>query len=382
LRETRVHYYWQKDFDPPFRTGVSLHSHTFHSRESLDFIGRATANTPWLSGAIRKQQAKYRSLKGRDLDLKRAWWTPPLSPRQAYDLERAQIENHLGMHGLVSISDHDNIDAASSLHVLEQMRDCPISIEWTVPFRQTFFHIGIHNLPEDEATSVTAAMNAFTGAPDESRIAGLLDWFGQARESLVVMNHPMWDENHIGAAAHAECVDAFLALFLPFIHAFEFNGLRPMAENKLAAKLAARFCLPVVSGGDRHGKEPNACVNLTNAGTFAEFAAEVRCEGWSDVLLLPQYREPLKLRILENMAYILEDDPGHAMGWTQWSDRVFYLTDEGVVKSLNELWGSRFPRVVNRFVGLMQFAKYRGVKSALRAAWNEGHDFAMEPFGD
>jgi hypothetical protein len=51
----------------------------------------------------------------------------------------------------------------------------------------------------------------------------------------------------------------------------------------------------------RHGLEPNACVNLTNAGTFAEFAEEVRNDQWSDALFLPQYREPFRLRILENL---------------------------------------------------------------------------------
>ena len=97
-------------------------------RNPLDFIDRATASTPWLSGAIRKQKAQYRATKGRELDLKRAWWTPPLSAKQAWDLETSQIENTLGMDALVSISDHDNIHAGINLHALDQMRDCPISI--------------------------------------------------------------------------------------------------------------------------------------------------------------------------------------------------------------------------------------------------------------
>jgi hypothetical protein len=382
LKESRVHYYWQQDSLPPFRTGVSLHSHTLHSRESLDFIGRATAHTPWLSGAIRKQQAKYRALKGRELDLKRAWWTPPLSARQALQLEKTQIERVLAMEALVSITDHDNIEAGTHLRILEETRDCPISIEWTVPFRRTFFHVGVHNLPAETAKEMTLAMNEFTATPDELRIGPLLEWLGSARDSLVVLNHPAWDENHIGEAAHAECVSEFLESFRPFIHALELNGLRPWSENRKAVQLAARFGLPAVSGGDRHGREPNACVNLTNASSFAEFAAEVRCDGWSDVLLLAHYREPLKMRIVENMCAILEDDPNHALGWVRWSDRVFYLTDEGIEKSLNELWGRKFPAVVNRFVSLMQLAKHRRVKSALRLAlggrrWNEQQEFAF-----
>ncbi len=33
---------------------------------------------------------------------------------------------------------------------------------------------------------------------------------------------------------------------------------------------------PVISGGDRHGCEPNGVINLTAARTFSEFAQEVR----------------------------------------------------------------------------------------------------------
>jgi len=92
---------------------------------------------------------------------------------------------------------------------------------------------------------------------------------------------------------------------------------------------------------------------------------------------MPQYRDPLKLRILQNMCDILENNEQHSMGWTQWSDRVFYLTDEGLEKSLNELWGDKFPAVVNRFVGLMGIVKHRRVLSALRLALTGNQEFAL-----
>lgn len=382
MRESRIRYYWDQDHRSAlgqFRTGVSLHSHTLHSRESMEFIDRATANTPWLAGAIRKQKEKYRATKGRDLDLRRAWWRPPLSARQAFELEQRQIRTLLGMDALVSISDHDNIEACVNLRVIEETRESPISVEWTIPFRRTFFHVGVHNMPPEKAQEMAAAMNEFTARPVESRIGEMLEWAGAARETLVVLNHPMWDENHIGTAAHAESVTSFIESFRPFLHACELNGLRPWAENRDAVGLAARFRLPVVSGGDRHGREPNACVNLTNAGSFTEFAAEVRCDGWSDVLLMPQYREPLRMRILENMCDIIEDDPNHALGWVRWSDRVFYLTDEGIEKSLTEFFSGRFPSVINRFVSLMRLAKHRRVRSALRFALDEKREFGFEP---
>src|SRR5215472_5334136 len=289
-----IHFHWQKNPLQKFASGVSLHSHTLHSRESLDFIGRVTDKTPWLSGAIRKQREKYRALKGRDLDLTRAWWTPPLSAHQAWELERSQLTG-LGLHPVVSISDHDNIDAGLSLQILDEAPGCPVSVEWTVPFGRTFFHLGIHNVPVGDAVEMMDSMLVFTRRPVESEIGPLLEWFGAAPESLVVFNHPLWDENHIGADLHSQEVQAFLARFARFVHAFELNGLRPWKENRGVVSLAERYAMPLVSGGDRHGREPNACINLTNAVFFAEFAEEVRRDRWSDVLFLQQYSEPLRM---------------------------------------------------------------------------------------
>jgi hypothetical protein len=377
MNDSKIHFYWnRKEASLPFRTAVSLHSHTLHSRESLDFIQRATANTPWLSGAIRKQMARYRAVKGRDLDLRRAWWTPPLSPQHAWNLERNQIEEKLDKDALVSLSDHDTIAGCVQLQMLEQWRECPISVEWTVPFRRTFFHVGVHNMPLESASGMMRAMAEFTAAPVEDRIRGMLEWLGQAPQTLVLLNHPLWDENHIGEDAHRESVEEFLRSYRPFLHALELNGLRPWKENQKAGLLAERHGLPVLSGGDRHGREPNACLNLTNARSFAEFVDEVRGDGWSDVLFMPQYREPLKMRILENMCDILEDDPNHGRGWVRWSDRVFYLTDEGQEKSLTVFWHGRYPGVVNRFVSLMGLVKHRHIRSALRLALGEKQEFA------
>ena len=78
-----------------------------------------------------------------------------------------------------------------------------------------------------------------------------------------------------------------------------------------------------------------------------------------------------KMRILENMCDILEDDPNHSLGWKKWSDRVFYRTDEGIDKSLTEFFKGRFPAVVDRFVSLMSLVRHRRVRSVLRMALNE-----------
>ena len=64
-------------------------------------------------------------------------------------------------------------------------------------------------------------------------------------------------------------------------------------------KLSKTTDLPVVSGGDRHGCEPNAVLNLSAAATFADFVDEIRRERRSHVVLVPQYFDPLRHRLLE-----------------------------------------------------------------------------------
>ena len=45
---------------PRFRTGVSLHSHTLHSRESLNFIYHAARHSALLRWVLRRGERRYR----------------------------------------------------------------------------------------------------------------------------------------------------------------------------------------------------------------------------------------------------------------------------------------------------------------------------------
>src|ERR1051325_3225392 len=92
------------------------------------------------------------------------------------------------------------------------------------------------------------------------------------------------------------------------LHAFELNGTRTWKENAEVVDLASSHRRPVISGGDRHAREPAACINLTGASSFAEFACEIR-GGWSNVLFLPHYRDPMALRVLEAGRDVLREYP-------------------------------------------------------------------------
>src|SRR5581483_9551385 len=90
---TKLQFFWQdRSVQSDFRTGVSLHSHTMYSEESLEMIPRYTAKVLYVGRTIGRQSEEFNKKTGFHFDLANAFWTPPLSPRQAYRLEEKQIQ--------------------------------------------------------------------------------------------------------------------------------------------------------------------------------------------------------------------------------------------------------------------------------------------------
>ncbi len=364
-------FLWREQQAPrrEFTTAVSLHSHTLHSKERLGFIPRYAERVPIIRGLVRKQEERYHQIHGYPVDYRTGWWTPPLSPREAFDLERTQIEQQLGMDGLVSLTDHDDIEAPMHLHVLSEMKHVPISVEWTVPFGTSFFHLGIHNLPVDHAKSIMDVLRAYTANPDEDTLPGIFDMLTGYPNVLVVLNHPLWDEPCIGADAHRNLLLLFTARFRQWLHAAELNGLRYWAENKGVIEYAAENRLPLISGGDRHGCEPNGNVNLTNARCFNGFVDEVRNDGVSKILFLNHYREPVKLRLIQGLVDALRDYPEFPAGRRLWSDRVYFEKPDGTIRTLSSVWKGGGPPVVRWFVACVRRLECQTTRIALRRAF-------------
>jgi len=358
-----------------FRTGVSLHSHTLHSRESLDFINRFARRMPLVRMALERGEARYRSNYGAPLDLTRAWWTPPLTAYAAWRLEAEHIRR-FDLEPLVSLSDHDDIDGPMNLQVLEECAGAPVSVEWTVPWENTFFHLGVHNLPVESARATMAALAAFTAGPSAPALRDLLSNLASHPAVLLVFNHPCWDETEIGAVAHLAAAGRFMEYAGEFIHAMEINGLRPWKENRSVIAFAKACDKPLISGGDRHAMEPNAVLNLTNARTFAEFVQEIREEGNSDVLVTFRYMEPFSLRILENLQQILANQEAHGLGWKRWSERVFYISEDGVTRSLAALWKQE-PAAVRIFVSSVRLLRHRTLRGAFGLAFGGRGEMAL-----
>jgi hypothetical protein len=358
MRESSVRFAWREPRPAEsFRTGVSLHSHTMHSVECLNFLPRHLHTAPGISQIV----SYYEHV--RHVDFARAWWTPPLSPASALSVEREQIEK-LGLHPLVSITDHDDIQAGLALGITSDPSETPASVEWTVPYERTILHLGIHNMPRSSARSWMATMEQHTANPDASALPGLLQEFSCVPDVLIVLNHPFWLEEGVLESDHGPALDRVIRECAGFFDAIELNGTRPWKENARAIELARSLERPLISGGDRHCCEPNACVNLTNARTFSEFVSEIHA-GYSSILFMPQYREPMAQRVLEASRDILRTYPEYP-GRERWSDRIFYRDDDGVVRTVAQICNGRAPRLVSTAVAAVQFVAGAGLRPALR----------------
>jgi hypothetical protein len=359
MRHTTVSFAWRdSQLVEPFCTGVCLHGHTMHSEECLSFLPRYLHHLPGISRIVSGYERGPRPV-----DFARAYWTPPLSPASALRLERTQIVD-MGLHPLVSLTDHDNIEAGMSLLVTADAREVPVSVEWTVPYERSILHLGIHNLPLAFARGWMSTLAAYTAAPHEQLLPDILSELARVPDVLIVLNHPFWLEEGVEEADHRRALDRVLRECIGWFHAFELNGTRHWKENAKVIDLAHAHFRPLVSGGDRHACEPSTCLNLTNAGSFLEFVSEIRA-GYSFLWFMPRYREPMALRVLEAARDILQPYPEYP-GRERWTDRFFYRGEDSIPRPLSALWQDRVPWMLSAAAGFVQLSATTKLRLALR----------------
>ena len=338
MASSTISYVWR---DPGathgFRSGVSLHSHTNQSTETLAHLANFGSKLPWMRPLMARLERRSAANHGMPVNYAASYWTPPMTPKLAFDLESGQIEK-LDLAPMVSLSDHDNIKAPMLLQAVPSARQIPISVEWSAPYGTQSFHLGVHNLPSARATEWMATLADYTAHPSDERLTEILVALNAEPDVLVVFNHPLWDLYMIGREKHEILVSEFLQKHGVYLHALELNGLRDWDENRAVRRLAEEWNMLLISGGDRHGVEPNANINLTNATSFAEFVHEVRREKKSKLLFMPQYAEPWKHRILQSAIDAVREYPEFPPGSRTWDERVYHPDGNGVVRPLSDLW--------------------------------------------
>jgi hypothetical protein len=362
LTQSQITCLWkQPGIASKYRTAVSLHSHTNQSKESLLFIPAFAEKWPLLRWAL-KEQCKR---SGRPVDFSQAYWTPPLPPKLAFETESNQIEIDLELMSLVSLTDHDSIGAPSTLRQLPNPIQIPFAVEWSVPYEGAVFHLGVHNLPESQAHLIMDDLAAYTRNPSTPRLMELLAALHEFPETLIVFNHPLWDQHGLGQSTFRGILDRFLQSCVQFLHAFELNAMRCWTENKSVMQLAADWQRPLISGGDRHGCEPSGALNLTCASSFSEFVNEIRGDQLSHVVFMPQYAEVLGIRFIQTVIDTIRYYPEHPVGSRRWDERVFHMDFQmGYLRPLSALWKAP-PPYLGQIFSIFRMLENASVRHAL-----------------
>jgi hypothetical protein len=368
LKQTRLHILRElQDFSKNYRTGISLHCHTQYSKEMLDFVPRYAERLPVISYFWKNEREKYFEREGKYPDFSSAYWSPPLAEQIVYSLEKKQI-NKAGLEAVVSITDHDTIEGNLKLSAQSGDEKIPISMEWTVPFEDGFFHVGVHNLPENLADKISRQLLDYTfseKSKDKTSLTEIFALLNSLPEVLLVLNHPLWDIEMVGREDHRRLLKNFIKEHGKWIHAFEINGFRSWSENKAVIEMAEALNIPLVTGGDRHGCRPNTMINLTNSTTFDEFAEEIRVDRCSEIALLPEYAQPLQWRQLQSFADILRFYPEFSEGRQKWFDRVYVdIGDSFGLRQLSVHWkqgGPPWLRWAIKFLGVLGHERMQSV---------------------
>jgi hypothetical protein len=378
MAQSTISYLWRdRKATEGFRCGVSIHSHTNQSHETLDFLANFGNQYPVMRPLLTRLEQRSERIHRLRIDYAASYWTPPMTPKLAFDLETRQIEK-MDLAPMVSITDHDNITAPMLLRTITSARRIPVSVEWTAPYGEQSFHLGVHNLPSARATEWMKTLADFTANPSDARLTEILKALDEEPNVLVVFNHPMWDLYLIGKEKHQFQVNEFLQKNGAYLHALELNGLRNWDENRAVRRLAEQWNMLLISGGDRHGVEPNANLNLTNAASFTEFVHEIRQEKRSDVLFMPQYAEPWKHRLLQSTIDAIRHYPEFPQGSRTWDERVYHPDANGVARPLSELWPNHQPpRVMSFLLAAVQLMGAAPVSRGLRIAWSESRQLRL-----
>jgi hypothetical protein len=373
MAASTVSYLWRdQNAHKGFSTGVSLHSHTNQSKETLDFLANLGCKYSLIRPILARLESRSEAKAGLRVDYAASYWTPPMTPRLAFDLESQQIEK-LELSSMVSITDHDNIEAPMLLRTIPSARRIPVSVEWSVPYAGVQdFHLGVHNLPSARARGWMRVLAAYTAKPEETRLREILVALNDEPDVLVVFNHPMWDLFLVGQEKHEFLVKEFLQKYGAWLHALELNGLRNWEENRATRRLAEQWNMLLISGGDRHGVEPNANINLTNAASFTEFVHQIRRQRQSNILFMPQYAEPWKHRLLQSTLDAIREYPDFPQGSRTWDERAYHPDVNGVVRPLCEIWPKgHAPTSIHWVIKAVQMLGKGPVSGGLRMAWND-----------
>jgi hypothetical protein len=174
VESNSVFYYWRNpETIKGFRSGVSLHGHTSQSRETLKFLACLGSRFALMRRLMQRLEQRCEANHGRRVDYSLSYWTPPAPPEIAFRLESGQIEK-LDLAPIVSLTDHDSIQAPLLLEAALADSRSPVSVEWTVPYGPQAFHLGVHNLPRTRTAEWMQILASYTAHPSGRELKEIL----------------------------------------------------------------------------------------------------------------------------------------------------------------------------------------------------------------
>src|SRR5947209_4465589 len=85
MPSSSVSYLWRdRKTTQGFRTGISLHSHTNQSQETLDFLANLGNRYRWIRHLMAYMEKRAETRQGLRIDYARSYWTPPMTPKLAF----------------------------------------------------------------------------------------------------------------------------------------------------------------------------------------------------------------------------------------------------------------------------------------------------------
>src|ERR1035438_4568589 len=82
-----------------------------------NFLANFGNQYPLMRPLFNRLERRSAENHGMPVNYAASYWTPPMTPKLAFDLESGQIED-LGIASMVSITDHDNIKAPMLLRAV------------------------------------------------------------------------------------------------------------------------------------------------------------------------------------------------------------------------------------------------------------------------
>ena len=94
MPNSTISYLWRDtDAAKGFRTGVSLHSHTNQSSETLDFLANFGNQFPVMRPLLSRLERRAEQIHGVRINYAASYWTPPMTPKLAFDLETRRLKS-------------------------------------------------------------------------------------------------------------------------------------------------------------------------------------------------------------------------------------------------------------------------------------------------